>query len=67
MRIQINGEHREVEEHTSLPELVATLRLEAEQVAIELNQKVVRRAQWESTVLLPEDKVEIVHFVGGGS
>jgi len=50
----------------SLPELVASLSLKAEQVAIELNQSVVRRAQWESTRLREGDKVEIVHFVGGG-
>ncbi len=66
MRIQINGEPREVEEDISLPGLIAGLKLKAEQVAIELNQKVVRRAQWESTVLHANDKVEIVHFVGGG-
>ena len=66
MRIEVNGEAREVEKQTSLPELVATLNLKAEQIAIELNQKVVRRAQWGSTVLQADDKVEIVHFVGGG-
>ena len=66
MRIHINGELREIDEQTSLLELIATLRLKAEQVAIELNQKVVRRAQWESTVLQTDDRVEIVHFVGGG-
>lgn len=65
--IQLNGEPREVEENISLPELVASLGLKAEQVAIELNQKVIRRAQWESTVLQTDDKIEIVHFVGGGS
>lgn len=66
MRIQVNGEAREVEENMSLPELVASLNLKAEQVAIELNQRVVRRAQWASTMLQTDDKVEIVHFVGGG-
>lgn len=66
MLIQVNGEPREVNENISLPELVASLSLKAEQVAIELNQKVVRRAQWESTLLQEADKVEIVHFVGGG-
>jgi thiamine biosynthesis protein ThiS len=50
----------------SLPELVASLDLKADQVAVELNQEVVRRAQWKSIVLQPDDKVEIVHFVGGG-
>ena len=64
--IQVNGETREVEENMSLPELVRSLDLKAEQVAIELNKSVVRRAQWESTMLHEADKVEIVHFVGGG-
>jgi sulfur carrier protein len=64
--IQVNGEPQEVKENMSLPELVASLSLKAEQVAIELNQSVVRRAQWESTRLREGDKVEIVHFVGGG-
>jgi sulfur carrier protein len=64
--IQVNGEPKEVKEKMSLPELVAALSLKAEQVAIELNQSVVRRAQWESTRLREGDKVEIVHFVGGG-
>jgi sulfur carrier protein len=64
--IQVNGEPQEVKEDMSLSELVASLSLKAEQVAIELNQSVVRRAQWESTRLREGDKVEIVHFVGGG-
>jgi sulfur carrier protein len=55
-----------VEGDTSLPELIASLNLKAEQVAIEVNQEVVRRAQWGSTVLQAGDKIEIVHFVGGG-
>jgi thiamine biosynthesis protein ThiS len=64
--IKVNGEPREVKENMSLPELVASLSLKAEQVAIELNQKVVRRTQWASTLLQENDRVEIVHFVGGG-
>jgi thiamine biosynthesis protein ThiS len=67
LHIQINGEPREVEPNTSLPQLVASLNLKAEQVAIELNQEVVRRSEWASTVLQADDKIEIVHFVGGGS
>ena len=66
MRIQVNGEPREVDENTSLPQLVAFLNLKAEQVAIELNREVVRRKLWETTILRPDDTVEIVHFVGGG-
>ena len=66
MRIQVNGEPREAEENTSLLNLVAGLNLKPEQIAIELNHNVVRRAQWDNTLLQADDKVEIVHFVGGG-
>ena len=66
MHIQVNGEAREVDENISLPQLIAILNLKPEQIAIELNHDVVRRAHWEGTLLKPDDRVEIVHFVGGG-
>jgi thiamine biosynthesis protein ThiS len=67
LRIQVNGEAREAAENTSLPELVASLNLKPEQIAVELNQSVVRRAEWPRTILRDGDRIEIVHFVGGGS
>lgn len=67
MRIQVNGESRDVEDHSSLLDLIAVLNLKAERLAIELNDNVVRRVDWERTVLRTGDKIEIVHFVGGGS
>ena len=66
MLIQVNGEPQEVGENISLPELIAGLNLKPEQIAVELNHNVVRRAQWDNTFLQADDKVEIVHFVGGG-
>ena len=66
MRIQVNGQPREVDEDIPLPQLIATLNLKPEQLAIELNHNVVRRAQWQETFLHAGDSVEIVHFVGGG-
>ena len=66
MHIHLNGELREVEDNLSLSQLVAALALKAEQIAIELNHVVVRRAAWEETWLQADDKIEIVHFVGGG-
>ena len=66
MRIQVNGEPREVEDNLSLTELISSLNLRPEQIAIELNQTVVRRMHWQETMLREDDRVEIVHFVGGG-
>jgi len=64
--IKVNGEPREVEPETPLSTLVNLLNLKPEQIAIELNKEVVRRANWEVTLLREDDQVEIVHFVGGG-
>ncbi len=66
MNLRINGEDREVVDNLSLKELVTQLDLTPERIAIELNQNVVRRAEWPSTALKENDQVEIVHFVGGG-
>ena len=65
--IQVNGERREFSEGLTIDSLISTLGLEPTRVAIELNQSVVRRNDWEATVLHDEDRVEIVHFVGGGA
>jgi len=43
------------------------LDLPAQRVAVELNRNVVRRNDWSSTMLQDDDRLEIVHFVGGGS
>ena len=67
LRVQVNGEIRELPEKITLGELVSQLSLAPERVAIELNREVVRRAAWAETEMREGDAVEIVHFVGGGS
>jgi thiamine biosynthesis protein ThiS len=67
LRVQVNGEIRELPEELTLSELVNQLALAPERLAIELNREVVRRARWAETVMRDGDQVEIVHFVGGGS
>jgi thiamine biosynthesis protein ThiS len=66
LRIQVNGEPQDAKDELPLPELISSLNLKPEQIAIELNHRVVRRVEWETTILREGDKVEIVHFVGGG-
>lgn len=66
LRIEINGESLDVTAPISLTELVRHLALAPERLAIELNRRVVRRADWQETSLNEGDRVEIVHFVGGG-
>lgn len=66
MRIQVNGESQEVPDGSSLEDLVEKLSLPPVRIAIELNLNVARRADWATTILADGDRVEIVHFVGGG-
>jgi sulfur carrier protein len=66
MKVFVNGELREVNETSTLAELVEQLDLPVARIAIELNREVVRRSKWGSTMLNDEDRIEIVHFVGGG-
>jgi len=67
LRIHVNGESHEVADELSLQDLVDHLKLAPKRLAIELNQNVVRRGDWPTMILREDDRVEIVHFVGGGS
>lgn len=66
MRLQINGDEKQFPERLSLAELVTQLGMKPDRVAVELNREIIPRAQWAETRLNDGDKLEIVHFVGGG-
>ena len=66
LHIQLNGEDRETSAGISVSELVAELALPKERIAVELNGEVVRRILWDQTTVAAGDRIEIVHFVGGG-
>ena len=66
MQVYINGESREVQGSPSLADLISQLDLPAARIAVELNREVVRRSEWDGTMLRDDDRIEIVHFVGGG-
>jgi thiamine biosynthesis protein ThiS len=66
MRITINGESREWEDGLTLSALLEQLGMRADRVAVELNRDIVPRTRWPETVLKEGDRLEIVHFVGGG-
>ncbi len=68
MNLIINGESREFSKSPlSLAEFVEKLGMKADRVAVELNRQIVPREQWPSTPLKDGDRLEIVHFVGGGN
>ena len=66
MQITVNGEKRELGENLTIAEMLENLKLPAERIAVELNREVVRKKDWESVRLNDADKIEIIHFVGGG-
>jgi len=66
MTIVLNGEPKECTDGLSLAEFVGTLGLIADRVAVELNRQIAARNRWSETVLHEGDRLEIVHFVGGG-
>lgn len=67
MRVFVNGEPREISQGATVAELIELLALTPERLAVELNREVVRRALWAETELAEGDRLEVVHFVGGGS
>jgi thiamine biosynthesis protein ThiS len=64
--IVVNGEAREVREGETIAGLVGSLELDPERLAIELDRRIVKRAQWPATRLAAGAQLEIVQFVGGG-
>jgi thiamine biosynthesis protein ThiS len=66
MKLTINGEDREFTMNLSVVSLLAELGLKPDRVALELNRDLLPRDRWDTTPLSDGDKLEIVHFVGGG-
>ncbi|MGI9039431.1 MAG: sulfur carrier protein ThiS [Gemmatimonadota bacterium] len=66
MQIEVNGKPRDIEEGRSVADLLAELELDDRLIVVELNREIVRSTERAEVGLRPGDRVEIVHFVGGG-
>lgn len=68
LHLQINGHEREIDAPatSTLDHIVSKLELRSDRVAIELNGEIVPRTAWQQTTVNTGDRLEIVHFVGGG-
>ena len=64
--VTVNGEGREVPEGTSVAGLLALIGLDGRKVAVERNEEIVPRSTYAATALGVGDRIEIVHFIGGG-
>lgn len=67
MKLVINGDDQLVDGPITLSALIEQLGIKADRVAVELNLDIVPRQLWVETQLADGDRLEIVHFVGGGS
>jgi len=66
MQIILNGEQTDIREHASISELLSTIGVENQRVAVEVNHQVIPRGEHISFILSASDTVEIIHAVGGG-
>lgn len=66
MQVIVNGEAQDLPEGTTALELVRRLGLEGRRLAMEVNQEILPRSQFETRALRAGDRVEIVHAIGGG-
>jgi len=66
MRLTLNGETRAIEGAQTVAALVERLGLDGRKVAVERNLEIVPRSAYDATSLQDGDRIEIVHFIGGG-
>ena len=65
-KIQLNGDSYEINNGSNLNELLNKLKIQKNKVAIEVNGEIIEKKKYNNLVLNNDDKVEIVHFIGGG-
>ena len=66
IKIKINGRFKTISENSKLSNLISTLKIPIKKVAIELNQEIIDKKKLNKINLKKNDKIEIVHFIGGG-
>jgi thiamine biosynthesis protein ThiS len=66
MNLIVNGKEKQMADDSTVLQLVEALELNPQQVAVEVNREIVKKEQFDATVLNDGDEVEVVHFVGGG-
>ena len=65
-KIQLNGSPYEINTDSNLDELLNKLKIKKNKIAIEVNGTIIEKKKYPKMILNKDDKVEIVHFIGGG-
>ena len=66
IKIKVNGKNRSISETYKLLDLIKHLKIPLKKVAIELNEEIIDKKNVNNIKLKQNDKIEIVHFIGGG-
>jgi len=66
MQFIINGETKEVQDVSTVSDLLSAFNLQNKILVVELNRTIIEKEKYSDTLLSDGDKIEIVHFVGGG-
>ena len=66
IKIRINGKVQFINDNSKISDLVRNLKIPTKKVAIELNQEIIDKKNINKISLKKNDKIEIVHFIGGG-
>ena len=66
IKIKLNGKFIKIQDKTTLLNLIKKLKVSTKKVAIELNQTIVNKKSLGKIKIKKNDKIEIVHFIGGG-
>jgi thiamine biosynthesis protein ThiS len=66
IKIKVNGKFKSISYNYKISDLVRDLKIPQKKVAIELNQEIVDKKKINRIILKKNDKIEIVHFIGGG-
>jgi len=66
IEIRVNGKVKYISEKYKMSDLVKNLKIPMKKVAIELNQEIIDKKKINKIILKKKDKIEIVHFIGGG-
>ena len=66
IKIKVNGKFKSIPDNCKISDLVKELKIPLKKVAIELNQEIIDKKKTSKIILKKNDKIEIVHFIGGG-
>ena len=66
MKIVVNGKELEFNNEITIKQLLVNLEIEDKVMAVAVNMEIVKKDNWSSRIIKEDDKIELLHFVGGG-